>query len=94
MTIIYVAGLGQHVAIEHDRVIDVDPNRDALVERVGETTASSADIDIFQDLPQSPADPSICVTEILHPVTDEDSNEAYYLDNLYHTGDENDNNCD
>lgn len=86
MTIIYVAGLGQHVAIEHDRVVDADHNRDALVERVGEATASSADIDIFLDLPQSPVDPSICVTEVLHPVTDEDSDEAYYLDNLYRTG--------
>lgn len=44
MTIIYVKGLGQHVAIEHDRVVDADRNRDALVERVGEATASSADI--------------------------------------------------
>lgn len=86
MTIIYVAGLGQHVAIEHDRVVDADRNRDALVERVGEATASSADIAIFDDLPQSPADPCICVTEILHPVTDEDSDEAYYLDDLYRTG--------
>jgi len=86
MTIIYVAGLGQHVAIEYDRVVDADHNRDALVERVGEATASSANIDIFQDLPQSPADPSICVTEVLHQVTDEDEDTAIYLDNLFRTG--------
>lgn len=86
MTIVYLAGQRQYVAIEHDKVVDADPNREALVERVGEATASSANIDIFQDLPQSPADPSFCVTEILHSVTDENFDDVYYLDNLYRTG--------
>ncbi len=69
MDINYVPGLGHHVAIEDDRVVDVDTNRDALIERVGEPTPSSA-ATVFNDQPD--------VTEVVGAMTgDEEDNGAF-----------------
>lgn len=74
MDINYVPGLGHHVAIEDDRVIDVDTNQDSLIERVGEPTASSA-ATVFNDQPD--------VTEVVGAMTGDDEDNAVYLDGIY-----------
>ena len=67
MDINYVPGLGQYVAIEGDLVMDVDTNQDALIERVGEPTASS----------------TVDVTEVGGAPTEADEDNAVYLDGIY-----------
>lgn len=74
MNINYVPGLGHHVAIEDDRVVDVDTNRDALIERVGGPTPSSA-ATVFNDQPD--------VTEVVGATTGADEDNAVYYDGIY-----------
>lgn len=77
MEIVYVAGLGNYVALEDDRVMGANVNRDALIDEVGEPSASSEGIGVFDDRAQDPSDPFLDVTDLF------ESSEVAEQDPLY-----------